>query len=81
MLLAIQTQHFQLDILLQQFQTVLQEPTQLPAKRRYDHKIIPKSNIPVWLKPYNHPNTQNPEIERQVKALIFKLLRITSSFC
>ncbi|BAT76187.1 hypothetical protein VIGAN_01415700, partial [Vigna angularis var. angularis] len=59
----------------------LQEPTQLPAKGRYDHKIIPKSNIPVWLKPYKYPNTQNPEIERRIKALLFTGFVIESSSC
>jgi len=62
MLLAIQTQ---------QFQTVFHVPTQLPPKRRYDHKIILTSNIPVWLKPYKYSNTQKTEIERQDKALLF----------
>ena len=68
--LRLSAQQRQLDELLNQFEDVFQEPTQLPPPRRYDHRIILNNYAPVSLKPYRYPHNQKTEIERQIKQLL-----------
>lgn len=57
--------------LLDEFQSVFQEPTELPPKRLCDHKIplLPGSKA-VFIRPYRHTPAQKDEIERQVKEML-----------
>ena len=65
-----QNQQSELDALLATYQQLFKEPTTLPPKRRYDHKISLLNDKPFCLKPYRYPHAQKEEIERQVKSLL-----------
>lgn len=54
--------------LIHKYNTLFQEPTGLPLKRLYDHKIplLPRAT-PVKQKPYRYNPMQKNEIEKQVK--------------
>ena len=65
-----QEQESKLHQLLETYQQLFNEPTTLPPKRWYDHKISLVSDKPLCLIPYRYPYTQKEEMERQVKALL-----------
>ena len=65
-----QEQESKLHQLLETYQQLFNEPTMLPPKRQYDHKISLVSDKPFCLKPYMNPHAQKEEMERQVKALL-----------
>ena len=59
-----QSQQYELDALLATYQQFFKEPTTLPPKRIYDHKISLLNDKPFCLKPYRYPHAQKEEIER-----------------
>lgn len=61
----------EIQTLLDQYQDVFHQPTELPPARFYDHQIplIPGS-APVNSKPYRYSPQHKDEIEKQVQALL-----------
>jgi hypothetical protein len=56
---------------LEEFQYVFQEPSQLPPHREYDHYIpLLLGSMPVNTRPYRYSPMHKDEIERQVKSLL-----------
>lgn len=56
---------------LQQFESVFQDPKQLPPHRVFDHSItITPEGTYVNSKPYRYSPLQKDEIERQVSEMI-----------
>jgi hypothetical protein len=60
----------QLSTLLEKYHKLFLEPTQLPPKRRYDHRIMLSDAQPVCTKPYRYTHYQKEEIERHVESLL-----------
>lgn len=60
-----------LNKLLEEYQDVFQDPTELPPARFYDHHIplMPRA-APVNSRPYKYSPQHKNEIERQVKELL-----------
>ncbi|OIT37390.1 putative mitochondrial protein, partial [Nicotiana attenuata] len=60
-----------IQMLLQEFQSVFNEPTSLPPFRAHSHAIslLPNSKPPN-IRPYRYPHAQKTEIENQVAALL-----------
>lgn len=58
------------DVLLE-FQDLFLDPTSLPPKRKYDHRIhlLPNTK-PVNVKPYRYPHFQKNEMERLLKEMM-----------
>lgn len=51
--------------ILAEFPQVMEEPTSLPPRRNYDHRIILQENVgPVNVRPYRYAHFQKNEIER-----------------
>lgn len=63
--------HSDMQLLLQKFECLFQEPTKLPPARSYDHQIplIPGAQ-PVNVRPYRYAPQQKSEIERQVQEML-----------
>lgn len=57
--------------LIQEFQSIFQEPKKLPPHRDFDHGIplVPNAR-PVTTKPYRYAHAQKDEIEKQVKTML-----------
>lgn len=56
---------------LDRFQEVFQEPTEMPPVRNCDHKIpLMEGARPVNLRPYRHTPALKDEIERQVTEML-----------
>jgi hypothetical protein len=54
-----------------QFETIFQEPTELPPTRAIDHAIaLLPGTTPVNTRPYRYSPLQKDEIERQVAAML-----------
>ncbi|XP_035551117.1 uncharacterized protein LOC118349692 [Juglans regia] len=54
-----------------QFQSVFEEPVGLPPPRAFDHRIILKEGTPpISVRPYRYPHYQKTEIEKIVKDLL-----------
>ncbi|XP_061370333.1 uncharacterized protein LOC133313043 [Gastrolobium bilobum] len=57
--------------LLEEFDTIFQEPHELPPHRQLDHEIhLEPNSAPVNVRPYRYPHFQKGEIERQVQQLL-----------
>lgn len=58
-------------VVLQEFQSVFEEPQGLPPRRACDHLIslVPNAK-PVFVRPYRHNPAQKDEIEKQVKEML-----------
>ncbi|XP_020241395.1 uncharacterized protein LOC109819859 [Asparagus officinalis] len=57
--------------LLQKFDDVFQEPTQLPPTREVDHHInLKEGTEPINVRPYRYAYFQKAEIEKQVQDMI-----------
>jgi hypothetical protein len=53
--------------LLEEFEDLFQEPTQLPPTREVDHHIIlQEGTTPINVRPYRYAYFQKAEIEKQV---------------
>jgi hypothetical protein len=65
---------------LEEFQEVFAEPTELPPHREYDHAIplIPRV-VPINSRPYRYSPLHKDEIEKQVKELLESGLITTST--
>ncbi|KAF5468679.1 hypothetical protein F2P56_012816, partial [Juglans regia] len=54
-----------------QFQSVFEEPVGLPPPRAFDHRIVLKEGTPpIFVRPYRYPHYQKTEIEKIVKDLL-----------
>ena len=52
---------------IDQYQEVFKEPTELPPRRAYDHQItLMPGAQPVNVRPYRYAPTQKTEIEKQL---------------
>jgi hypothetical protein len=61
----------EIEIVLQQYDDVFGEPTELPPHRTYDHSIpLTADAHPFNLRPYRYTPLQKDEIERHVAAMI-----------
>lgn len=61
----------ELQILLQKFAQVMEEPTTLPPQRDFDHRVLLKDETtPVNVAPYRYAHFQKNEIERQVNEML-----------
>jgi hypothetical protein len=59
--------------LIQQYNTLFQEPTSLPPHRKYDHQIpLLPGATPVNVKPYRYAPHQKTQIEKQVQEMLKK---------
>jgi hypothetical protein len=68
---AVDTGRPLLDRLLQQHATVFTEPQGLPPARPYDHRIhLLSGTAPVAVRPYQYPQLQKDELERQCAAML-----------
>jgi hypothetical protein len=66
--------------ILEEFQDVFEEPSQLPPHREYDHSIpLLLVSLLVNAKPYRYSPLHKDEIERQVKSLLSSSLIAPSS--
>jgi hypothetical protein len=66
-----QIQQKELNLLLNQFETVFQEPSGLPPKRDKEHAInLVDGHGAVNVKPYRYPHHHKNEIERQVQEML-----------
>lgn len=60
-----------IQLLLQQYDHLFQEPTDLPPQRSYDHHIpLVTGAQPVNVRPYRYAPHQKDEIERQVNEML-----------
>lgn len=57
--------------LLDKYEDVFREPTELPPKRPCDHQItlVPRAQ-PVDVRPYRYAPVQKTEIERQLTEML-----------
>lgn len=56
---------------LQQFENVFREPTQLPLRRHIDHRIDLLPTVhPVNVRPYRYPHFQKTEMEKLVDEML-----------
>ncbi|XP_061341120.1 uncharacterized protein LOC133287507 [Gastrolobium bilobum] len=63
--------HTEVTILINEFDTLFQEPTELPPHRQLDHQIhLQPNSAPVNVRPYRYPHFQKGEIEKQVKMML-----------
>ena len=61
----------ELQVLLQQYQRLMQDPRGLPPNRENDHAIILKTGAePVSMRPYKYAYHHKDEIEKQVKEML-----------
>ncbi|KAL4297836.1 hypothetical protein GQ457_12G027660 [Hibiscus cannabinus] len=71
-----------MEILLQSFQDVFEEPRELPPMRGQEHKIaLMNENEAVKVKPYRYPAHQKDEIERLIKEMLTAGIIGDSSSC
>ncbi|XP_052203064.1 uncharacterized protein LOC127808530 [Diospyros lotus] len=67
-------------VVLAKFPTVVQEPTNLPPSRPFDHRIPLLDEQPINVAPYCYAHHQKEEIEKQVKEMLQKnLIRPSTS--
>ncbi|XP_052203138.1 uncharacterized protein LOC127808607 [Diospyros lotus] len=67
-------------VVLAKFPTVVQEPTNLPPSRPFDHCIPLLDEQPINVAPYRYAYHQKEEIEKQVKEMLQKnLIRPSTS--
>ncbi|XP_052203044.1 uncharacterized protein LOC127808510 [Diospyros lotus] len=67
-------------VVLAKFPTVVQEPTNLPPSRPFDHRIPLLDEQPINVAPYRYAHHQKEEIEKQVKEMLQKnLIRPSTS--
>jgi hypothetical protein len=67
--------------LLQEFEVLFLEPTELPPPRQFDHAIplLPGAK-PVNLRPYRFNPAQKDEVERQIKQMLEQgIIRVSTS--
>jgi hypothetical protein len=65
------TKEEDIQLLLQQYANIFQEPTGLPPHRSYDHAIsLFPDAVPVNARPYHYSPQHKTEIEKQVKELL-----------
>ena len=58
-------------VVIERFESVFGEPTELPPHREYDHAVpLTPDAHPFNLRPYRYTPLQKDEIERQVQAMI-----------
>ncbi|XP_061362338.1 uncharacterized protein LOC133306077 [Gastrolobium bilobum] len=63
--------HPQVQHLLTEFDSLFQEPTDLPPHLQIDHEIhLQPHVVPVNVKPYRYPHFQKGEIEKQVAQML-----------
>lgn len=69
-----------LSSLLDKFQHILREPTQLPPVRPISHHIhLSPNSKPIIVKPYRYPHSQKTELEKQVQSMLDSgLIRLPS---
>ena len=61
----------QIQVVLNDFEDVFQEPTELPPHRSFDHAInLLPGSAPVHSRPYRYSPQQKDEIERQVHEML-----------
>lgn len=61
----------EISVVLQQYESVFGEPTELPPHRTYDHSVpLTADAHPFNLRPYRYTPLQKDEIERQVAAML-----------
>ncbi|XP_071678585.1 uncharacterized protein [Lolium perenne] len=81
---ALDEAHLLLADLLQQHGDLFDEPQGLPPSRPCDHRIhLLPNTAPVAVRPYQYPQLQKDELERQVVVMLAQgIIRIsTSPFC
>uniref|UniRef100_A0ACD5ZDX5 Uncharacterized protein n=1 Tax=Avena sativa TaxID=4498 RepID=A0ACD5ZDX5_AVESA len=67
--------------LLEEYQVLFEEPTELPPPRQFDHAIplLPGAK-PVNLRPYRYNPAQKDEVERQIKQMLEQgIIRFSTS--
>uniref|UniRef100_A0ACD5UVC4 Uncharacterized protein n=1 Tax=Avena sativa TaxID=4498 RepID=A0ACD5UVC4_AVESA len=67
--------------LLEKYQILFEEPTELPPPRQFDHAIplLPGAK-PVNLRPYRYNPAQKDEVERQIKQMLEQgIIRFSTS--
>ena len=73
-------QQWELQTLLDQFESLFDTPTGLPPKRSHDHQIPLKDESQiVKLKPYRYPTLQKNEIEHMISEM--KKTRVIRDSC
>ncbi|GMJ00990.1 hypothetical protein HRI_003768200 [Hibiscus trionum] len=69
----------ELEKLLQQYQSMFEEPQGLPPVRTQDHAIrLQEESSPVNLRPYRFPHYQKTEVERQISEMLASSIIQTS---
>lgn len=60
-----------LELFLDQYEHLFQEPTQLPPKRAFDHRIPLQSGAgPINIRPYRYPSIQKDAIELMLQEML-----------
>ena len=67
----------EIQLLLQKFSSMFEEPTELPPSQACNHRIplIPGAQ-PIFTRPYRYPPGLKDEIERQVGENFFLILTL-----
>ncbi|XP_028793005.1 uncharacterized protein LOC114748689 [Neltuma alba] len=65
-----ETQQAELQLLLERYSRVFDEPCELPPSRRFDHSIPLIDNKPINCRPYRYGPMQKAEIESQVQQML-----------
>lgn len=61
----------EVQLLLEKYNSVFSEPTELPPSRNYDHSIpLKPDSIPPNVRPYRVPYQQKNELENQIQQLL-----------
>ncbi|XP_070015925.1 uncharacterized protein LOC142174252 [Nicotiana tabacum] len=66
-----QSEPVELQLVLQKYSDIFEEPSKLPPSRMHDHRIIPKEDTsPVTKRFYRYPTIQKNEIEKTVDEML-----------